>query len=344
MGKYFDYIWLMSAAFLMTSCGKQELSSDDGEKIAFYVKSQQAVSASSRALIEDTEDLLNQQQQQQPKLYVTDENQSMTNQEVGYAGNGVWQSDKEWDTSKDYVFYAYIASPIVSNETVGVYVSPGSNGKVITITQPETYQTDLKEWVDYMMSYRVSAKGADKGLVKLDMERVTACVELYMAKSANIEEVTVNSISFNNVITKADFSLQNHATPDAAEGLYGMKNTWVVNVFDDSKKEYTRSGPFTLSDVVEDRFSPEHLRMKFLVVPQTLRDGAKLSINYTVNENGTPANYDSEFILSDYNIKSWDRGHKIRYFIGIDTSVKLEGYVEPWKSVDYIETTLLPND
>lgn len=341
MGKYFDYIWLMSAALLMTSCGKQELSSCDGEKIAFYVKSQQAVSASSRALIEDTGDLLGQE----PVIYVTDENKSMTNRRVNHAGNGVWQSDILWDTSKDYVFYAYIASPIASDDKkVGVYVSPGSNGKIITITQPETYQTDLKEWIDYLMSYRVSAKGADKGLVKLDMERVTACVELYMAKSANIEEVTVNSISFNNVITKAAFSLQNHATPDAAEGLYGMKNTWVVNAFGDSKKEYTRSGPFTLSNVGEDRFSSEHLRMNFLVVPQTLRDGATLSINYTVNENGTPAKYDSKFILSDYNIKSWDRGHKIRYFIGIDTSVKLEGYVEPWKSVDYIETTLLPND
>ena len=341
MGKYFDYIWLMSAAFLVTSCGKQELSSCDGEKIAFYVKSQQAVSASSRALIEDTEDLLNQR----PELYVTDENQSMTNQEVSYAGNGVWQSTSEWVTSKDYVFYAYIASPIASDDkTVGVYVSPGSNGKIITITQPQTYQTELSGWVDYMMSYRVSAKGADKGLVKLDMERVTACVELYMAKSANITKVTVSSISFKNIKTKSSFSLQYHATPDAAEGLYGMKNTWIENVFGDSKKEYTRSGSFTLSDVGDDRFSSEHLRMKFLVVPQTLRDGATLSINYNVIENGTPANYDSEFILSDYNIKSWDRGHKIRYFIGIDTSVKLEGYVEPWKSVDYIETTLLPND
>lgn len=343
MGKYFDYICLMSVALLMTSCGKQELSSGDGEKIAFYVKSQQAVSASSRALIEDTEDLLDQQ----PELYVTDENQSMTNREVSYAGNGVWQSDTEWVTSKDYVFYAYIASPIASDDkTVGVYVSPGSNGKIITITQPETYQTELSGWVDYMMSYRVSAKGADKGLVKLDMERVTACVELYMAKSANIEEVTVSSISFKNIKTKSSFSLQYHAAPGDNEGLYGMKNTWIENVFVNSKQDYVyipTDDKKDLKDVMEDRFSSDYL-MKFLVVPQNLRDGVSLSIDYTVNENGNDEKYSSEFILSDYNIKSWDRGHKIRYFIGIDTSVKLEGYVEPWKSVDYIETTLLPND
>lgn len=343
MGKYFDYIWLMSAALLMTSCGKQELSSDDGEKIAFYVKSQQAVSASSRALIEDTGDLLGQE----PVIYVTDENKSMTNELVKHAGNGVWQSDTEWVTSKDYVFYAYIASPIASDDkTVGVYVSPGSNGKIITITQPETYQTELSGWVDYMMSYRVSAKGADKGLVKLDMERVTACVELYMAKSANITKVTVSSISFKNIKTKSSFSLQYHAAPGDNEGLYGMKNTWIENVFVNSKQDYVyipTDDKKDLKDVMEDRFSSDYL-MKFLVVPQNLRDGVSLSIDYTVNENGNDEKYSSEFILSDYNIKSWDRGHKIRYFIGIDTSVKLEGYVEPWKSVDYIETTLLPND
>ena len=41
-------------------------------------------------------------------------------------------------------------------------------------------------WADYLMSYRVSANGSNKGLVKLDLERVTACVELYMARSEKV--------------------------------------------------------------------------------------------------------------------------------------------------------------
>lgn len=344
MRKYLYYIWLMSAALLVASCSKQEVSPDNGDKIAFYVKSQQAVTASSRALIEDTKDLLIQG----PDLYVTDGNGSMTDQYVRYTENGVWQSGIVWESTREYSFYAYIASPKVYYEDeVGVYVSPGSNGRIITIKQPDEYQENVNGWVDYMMSYRVSANGANKGLVKLDMERVTACVELYMAKSANITEVIVNSISFNNILTKASFSLQYHAAPGDNEGLYGMKNTWIENIFGDSKQNYVYTPTDENNDLInvgEDRFSSDHLMMKFLVVPQNLRDGVALSIDYTVNENGTDENYSSEFILYDYNIKSWDRGHKIRYFIGIDTSVRLEGYVEPWKSVDYIETTLLPND
>ena len=344
MRKLLDYIWLFSAAFLVASCSKQEVSPDNGEKIAFYVKSQQAVTASSRALIEDTEDLLTQR----PVLCVTDGNGTMTDQDVRYTANGVWQSDIEWVSTREYSFYAYIASPKVYYEDgVGVYVSPGSNGRIITIKQPDEYQENVNGWVDYMMSYRVSANGANKGLVKLDMERVTACVELYMAKSANITAVTVSSISFKNIKTKSSFSLQYHAAPGDNEGLYGMKNTWIENVFGDSKQDYVyipTDDKKDLKDVMEDRFSSDYLMMNFLVVPQNLRDGVSLSIEYTVNENGNDEKYSSEFILSDYNIKSWNRGHKIRYFIGIDTSVKLEGYVEPWKSVDYIETTLLPND
>lgn len=347
MRKYLYYIWLMSAALLVASCSKQEVSPDNGDKIAFYVKSQQAVTASSRALIENTEYLLNNGENL--PLYVTDEVGGVfSNTEVEYVDNGVWRSSKEWQEGKQYTFYAYIASPKVYYEDeVGVYVSPGSNGRIITIKQPDEYQENVNGWVDYMMSYRVSANGANKGLVKLDMERVTACVELYMAKSANITEVTVNSISFNNILTKASFSLQYHAAPGDNEGLYGMKNTWIENIFGDSKQNYVYTPTDENNDLInvgEDRFSSDHLMMKFLVVPQNLRDGVALSIDYTVNENGTDENYSSEFILYDYNIKSWDRGHKIRYFIGIDTSVRLEGYVEPWKSVDYIETTLLPND
>ena len=84
--------------------------------------------------------------------------------------------------------------------------------------------------------------------------------------------------------------------------------------------------------------------MRFLTIPQTLIDGATLSISYRVDENGTTAEYQSDFTLSDYTPRAWYRGHKIRYFIGIDTSIKLEGFIEPWKSVDYIETTLLPKN
>lgn len=342
MRKYLYYIWLMSAALLVASCSKQEVSPDNGEKIAFYVKSQQAVTASSRALIEDTEYLL--ENGKDLPLWVTDEVGSVfSDKKVGYAANGVWRSETEWQEGKQYTFYAYIASPKVDYAgTTGVYVS--NNGYTVYMQQPKSYSDDPGVWSDYLMSYRVSANGSNKGLVKLDMERVTACVELYMAKSESMGAVTVKSISFNDVKTYAKLGLTKHAVPGDSEGLYGMKNTWTVEPDDNSVTDYTRNTVSSLLNYADNRFDENFLQMKLLVIPQSLIDGPTLTIDYEVTENGKLVTYQSEFKLSDYSIGSWDRGHKIRYYIGIDTSIKLEGVVEPWKSMDYIESTLLPKN
>lgn len=341
MRKLLNYIWLLSAAIQVMSCSKQEISPDDGGKIAFYIKTQQAVTASSRSLIEDTDDLF----KQGLPLYVTEEYGSdFNNTKVDTTGNGVWRSKIEWEAGRDYTFYAYIASPLGTATDAQGGITVSQNGKIVNIQQPKQYSSDISVWADYMMSYRVSANGSDKGLVRLDMERVTACVELYMAKSANITGVQITSISFNNVMTYAIFNLTKHAVPGEDEGLDGMKNVWSVEADEGSTTTYTRNESSDLKDYTTDRFNTDFLQMKLLVVPQSLIDGPTLTINYQVNENDIWSDYNSTFTLSDYSIKSWDRGHKIRYFIGIDTSIGLEGVVEPWKSVDYIETTLLPND
>lgn len=341
MRKLLNYIWLLSAAITVMSCSKHEISSGDGGKIAFYIKTQQAVTASSRSLIEDTDDLF----KQGLPLYVTEEFRSVfNNTPVDTTGNGVWRSEIEWEAGKDYTFYAYIASPLRTATEAQGGINVSKNGKVVYIRQPKQYSQDANVWADYLMSYRVSANGSDKGLVKLDMERVTACVELYMAKSANITEARITSISFDNVKTYARFDLTKHAVPGDEEGLYGMKNVWSVEADEGSTTTYTHNEKSYLNNYTTDRFNTEFLQMKLLVVPQSLIDGPTLTIYYQVNENGNWSEYSSTFTLSDYSIKSWQRGHKIRYFISIDTSIGLEGVVEPWKSVDYIETTLLPND
>lgn len=341
MRKLLNYIWLLSAAITVMSCSKHEISSGDGGKIAFYIKTQQAVTASSRSLIEDTDDLL----KRRLPLYVTEEFRSVfSDTEVAYTDNGVWRSGTEWEAGKDYTFYAYIASPLRTATATQGGITVSRNGKNVYIKQPKQYSPNADVWADYLMSYRVSANGSAKGLVRLDMERVTACVELYMAKSANITEAQITSISFNNVMTYARFDLTKHAVPGDEEGLYGMKNVWSVEADEGSTTTYTRDESSDLNNYTTDRFNTDFLQMKLLVVPQSLIDGPTLTINYQVYENGNWSEYNSTFTLSDYSIKSWDRGHKIRYFIGIDTSIGLEGVVEPWKSVDYIETTLLPND
>ena len=340
------YIGWFFVALAAMSCAREDVAPDEGDKIAFYVKTQQAVSASSRALIEDTDDLLSTNKQF--PLYVTGEGSTtLTNKPVDYTANGVWQSDEEWKNGQEYTFYAYIASPLeTATSTQGGVSNISNNGKILTLQQPTTYSANENVWADYLLSYRVSANGSNKGLVKLDLERVTACVELYMARSEKVGEVRITEIAFKDVVTKATFGISYHAVPKDEEGRYGMKNSWIVTPDENSKATYTfsPSSPLEIYTESDDRFDVKYRQMRFLTIPQTLIDGATLSISYTVDENGTLAYYQSDFTLSDYTPIAWYRGHKIRYFIGIDTSIKLEGFIEPWKSVDYIETTLLPKN
>lgn len=338
---YIGWLWVAALAFM--SCAREEVAPAGGDKIAFYVKTQQAVSASSRALIENTGDLLTMK----PDLYVTGEGSTkLTNTKVSHTKNGVWRSDEEWKAGQDYTFYAYIASPIhQGTDTQGGVSDISENGKKLTIQQPKTYSISENAWADYLLSYRVSANGSSKGLVRLDLERVTACVELYMAQSEKVGEVTIQDVTFHDVMTKANFSISYHAVSTDEENLYGMKNQWIVATDESSKADYSRTdvelNGYTDSS---DRFDTRYRVMRFLVVPQTLIDGATLSLEYKVKEGDRDSQYNETFQLSDYTPTSWNRGHKIRYFIGIDTSIKLEGTVAPWKSVDYIETTLLPKN
>lgn len=335
---YIGWLWVAALAFM--SCAREEVAPAEGDKIAFYVKTQQAVSASSRALIENTDDLL----EKQLPLYVTSEGAgSFNSTAVSYTSKGVWRSDEEWRAGQDYTFYAYIASS--GTDTQGGVSDISENGKKLTIQQPKTYSTSEDVWADYLLSYRVTANGSSKGLVRLDLERVTACVELYMAQSEKVGEVTIQNVTFHDVMTKANFSISYHAVSTDEENLYGMKNQWIVATDESSKTTYSRTD-VTLNGYTDssDRFDTQYRVMRFLVVPQTLIDGATLSLEYKVNEGGRESHYNETFQLSDYTPTSWNRGHKIRYFIGIDTSIKLEGTVAPWKSVDYIETTLLPKN
>lgn len=344
MRKKVQYILSLGVMGVLAACTPETVTQTDTDTISFYVKTQPTVSEGSRALVDDTDGLL----RLGLPLYVTDdtENSGISDKEVAYTANGLWKSDLEW-ADRAYNFHAYIASPKLTDaDKYGVTVA--NSGKAVTVQQPAAYTSSDDVWADFLLSYRVSAEGAKKELVKLELERVTACVELYMARSLNMTAVTVNRIEFRNVLTKAQYSLQYHAVPGDNDGIYGMKNIWNVTPDEDSRKTYTYSPdgglPLASYDSSSDKFSTGYRQMRFLAVHQSLIDGAELYIKYTTEENNVNSTYESVFRLSDYTPQSWSRGHKIRYFIGIDSSIDLEGSIEPWKSVDYIETTLLPND
>lgn len=338
-GNILHALLCISAVCAIGSCGRGTSLDLSGEPIAFYVKTQLPVP--TKGTVESTDDLL----QKGLPIYVTDESESapvFSQTEISYRQNGVWQSDVEWKDGKNYNFFAYITSP--GNGTVSIT----QNGKIVTVTQPASYSQNSDVWSDYLLSYRVGANGTDAPLVKLDLERITTGIELYMTKSSNMTSVKLLEASFRNINTSATFNLTYHATPTDLPAQNGMKNIWSVKVNDNIRRTYSYmpSGGLELNtyDAERGRFAQENMVMHFLTVQQSIADdeNANLYIRYQVDENDTLSDYEAEFNLSLYDIKAWTRGHKVRYYISIDTSVELEGTVDEWKSVDFIEGTLLP--
>lgn len=324
---------------LSVSCSKISTGAVGDTYITFYVKDEAKVE--SKSLIDDTDAL----KEQRPPIYVTDESEvspAFRDEPVYYNANGVWKSEAQWQSGKSYVFYAYVSSP---GNASGAALSPSNGGKTVTVSQPSAYSDDDNAYSDYLMSYRVSANGSEKPLVRLDLERITTGVELYMSRSANMTEVILEEARFESILTKALFSMSYHAT--SAEAAQGRSNSWMVSVDETSRKDYSGGAGISLAEYsdVSGRFAEANRVMKFLTVQQSLTedDNALLYVRYKVNENGNYVVYEHTFNLSDYPVKSWSMGHKVRYFISVDTNIKLEGVVQEWKSVDFIESTFLPN-
>lgn len=336
------------AAWAAVSCSKAdtpEQPSDTGDCIAFYVSANNTIG--TKAAIDDTESLL--AMSQVPSIHVTDQEQNTAfgvDQEIIYSDNGVWRSDKEWVSGRSYQFYAYIASP--DNDDLSVSVN--DNGRNVTVTEPSEYSGELAAWSDYFLSYITNADGDTRGLVSLDFERVTTCVELYVS-TPNSETATIKNVGFTNVNRSATFRITDHANSgDAVSGQ--MNNSWSVTT-GSSRTTYS------VSDVVVKQFpagqdfdyNTDYRVMYFLTVPQETHVEEPgnvydicLNMTYTVKESDTSTPvYTVELPLNNYRPAMWEMGHKIRYYVSIDTSVELTGTVSAWKTVDFIEGTLLPD-
>ena len=356
---------VVSAALQVSSCTKAEVP-DEPERnyddcIAFYVKARP-----TKAIIEDTDKLYDLR----PSIYVTEDlrKTDFNNTEVKFTDNGVWRSNTDWaDESQnmEYSFYAYTYSTGTVGQISGIS-SPddddpvANNGKTVTITQPDSYSANNNAWADFLMSYIVSANSATRGLVNLEFERITTGVELYMSKSPAMGNVTLTDATFSGIVRSATFNLENPAVSTDPAGANGMKNGWLISR-DASKTAiytYPSSGQtiklkeFDPSDTQDGRFTydTQYRVMNFLTVQQPMHEelagstrNVKLEISYTVDENGTDVPYTATFDLSEFSPAVWTRGHKVRYYLSIDTSTELTGTIAKWEEVDFIESTLLPD-
>lgn len=354
---------VVSAALQVSSCTKAEVP-DEPERnyddcIAFYVKARP-----TKAIIEDTDTLY----KIGPNIFVTEDlrKTDFNNTLIKYNENGVWRSNTDWadeNQNMEYSFYAYTYSTGTVGQISGIS-SPddpvANNGKTVTITQPDSYSADNNAWADFLMSYIVSANSATRGLVNLEFERITTGVELYMSKSPAMGDVTLTDATFSGIVRSATFNLENPAVSTDPAGANGMKNGWLISR-DASKTAiytYPSSGQtiplkkFDPSDTQDGRFTydTQYRVMNFLTVQQPMHEelagstrNVKLEISYTVDENGTDVPYTATFDLSEFSPAVWTRGHKVRYYLSIDTSTELTGTIAKWEEVDFIESTLLPD-
>ena len=341
-------IYLSLLAVLAGCTEKPSQEEPAGDFISFYGRSVY-LSSGTKGIVQDENMTL--------PIVVTDDSESspaFTEEEVGYSYGSIWTSDKQWESGKHYTLYAYIISQDSEDsgtsagkiEVLGDLANTNrSSGTHFKVEQPESYSPDEESYADFLLSYPVQADGTDKPLVSLDFERTMACVELYMTRTTN-PSVTVNNVTFSNVTRSATYYIRLHGDGD----FRGMKNVWQVTEAD-SPVSYSYSGPdgngISLNEKTDDkdRFDDSYRIMRFLVPYQSLTDGHTLTVDYTASEGSGTASQASKavFNLSGYDPEEWVYGHRIRYYVSIDTGARLEGAVDQWRDVDYIEGTFLPD-
>lgn len=355
MNSFRRYLGYMIAFLLVLACEKQEPTDHmmPGDNISFYVYDESFGDADTKAIVEDTQTMRGLKL----SLWVTDMagvnrgDNNINNLEVSYnPDTDLYRTSKTWNTNYNYEFYAYAMSKGTGSGTsVALFDGyKGFKGHSVDIYQPTAYTHDDNAWSDYLLSYRTPAVGSQKPLVRLEMERITTGVELYISTPEGSQAI-VTEIEFTDITRSMRYTISNHAVTDP--NLSGIRNSWVLQpiagaaspVVNYSRKEAIQVASKSESD---SRFDSKFLMMRFIAVKQSA--AGILKVTYRINETGnsdtsTWTTYNAEFDLSKTAVPTWEIGRKTRYYISLDTSVELEGVIAEWKYIDYVEGTFLPS-
>ena len=327
---------------LLCSCSKVDLSEGDMPYITFGV-SQMVVE--TKGLIESLGGT------NSPKVFVygvrNNTEQIYNKTEIIKGQDNVWTSGtvNRWISGSNYSFYGYTYSPMnitngVENPNPNCVVS--NDGFKIEVTQPaifnEENDDDDFEFVDYLFSHSYKVDdGANGDKVMLKMQHAMACVDIIVKREELEHDITVNSVSVSKIYRSAVMQCVQQANyaDDAANNVWEIK----LQGTDDVSYVFGPFTPYYTSYVIG--------KISFLAVPQELFSGAKLVVEYSVDEDNndtTPSiNYTQSFNLYNYRPYVWESGHKITYSLTINTGVKLSAKVSDWSDGGYIEGIILPN-
>lgn len=301
----------MSLVGLLLSCAKEPVRQEEGSDcITFYVSDKSFGDQPTKTIIEDKDVLFDIK----PTLNVCDLrglNNKVTDingLEVTFdSGKKLWRKNGlEWKADREYEFYGYILSEGNANDTsVSLWDDyQGNKGHSINIYQPSSYVHDDEAWSDYLLSYRVAANGSKKEIVRLEMERITCGVELYISTPEGAKAV-VESIGFTNVTRSARYTIAEHAVFD--QNASGIRNRWVYqNVEQNPVVTYERSSivqnnnsggiPVVEKADEDSRFDSKFRMMRFLTVPQDVA-GKVLTVIYRVKEGTSDISINGPDIL-----------------------------------------------
>ncbi len=353
----------MALVGLLLSCTKEPVRQEEGSDcITFYVSDKSFGDQPTKTIIEDKDVLFNMNPT--PDLYVCDlrglnnKIKDIDGKTVSFdSAKRLWRNDGlKWTTDREYEFYGYILSEGTGNgSSVSLWTGyTGNKGHSIDIYQPTSYSHNDAAWSDYLLSYRVPANGSKKDIVRLEMERITCGVELFISTPKGADAV-VESIEFTNITRSARYTIAEHAVFD--QNASGIRNRWVYqNVGQNPVVTYERSSivqndnsggiPVAAKADEDSRFDSKFRMMRFLTVPQDVA-GKVLTVIYRVKE-GTSNNkyewtqYNATFNLAAASVSRWEVGRKTRYYISIDTAIELDGVISEWTDIDYVEGTFLP--
>lgn len=353
------YIWLAIMAVFI-SCSKLPMQQDISDDcVSFYVSDKNFADQDTKAIVEDTEKLF----ELKLPLYVCDlaginsqDYKDIIGTQFDYNDQyKLWRnSDIKWNANRNYEFYGYMLSAGTGSGASVSLVSSyqGNKGHCVDVYQPTVYTDNDAAWSDYLLSYRVNALGKNKPLVRMEMERVTSGVELYISTPNGAESV-VEKITFSDVTRLMRYTIAEHAIANAT--LFGIRNKWVYQtisgasntIVNYSKSANSSSSWFTVAQKADEdsRFDGKFRMMRFLTVPQDVT--GTLEIVYRVNETNQTdktkwTQYTATFDLSQTSVTRWELGRKTRYYISLDTAVDLEGVIADWVDIDYVEGTFLP--
>lgn len=249
---------------------------------------------------------------------------------------GKWfpQTKRSWTEGSSYSFYGY-----AYNTTNGLTIVSGKDGLEIGVQQPTTYNEDAM--IDYLLSYTFKvANGAMKPIVQIHLEHAMSLVEIYVVRG-NMFDARLTKMTFENVYSQGDMKCTSQAVVNSGE-----RNVWQVSPSGSNNAVYTFEP--TATTIIGDKRENTEAKMSIMCLPQQITANTKLTIEYEINEKVTPDSADNfvahkeEFYLYNYNPVNYESGHRIIYTATIDSGVNLEGVVEDWIDVDYIEGTVLP--